>query len=163
MLSPLALLLALIGLTAVAAALSEMSRRRRSSAVAAVAAEWHMRYLVEDRFNLAARVAAALPIPGAADVVVRDLIYGEDRPTSDELSSLGHSAPSLRYFFTVEYTVGVVRGKRRQVAVGTLTESRTGTVGEGYSKVTLAPAGLGVIDQYQHLKNSLGPVLTPPA
>src|SRR5688572_19497852 len=156
MLSPLVLLFSLIGLTAVAAALSEMSRRRRSTAVAAVAADWQMRYLPEDRFNLAPRVAAALPIPGAADVVVRDLIYGEDCPAG-QLSSPGTPAPGLRYFFTVEYTVGVVRGKSRLVGVGTLTESRTGTVGEGYSRVTLAPPALGVIDQYQHLKNSLAP------
>ena len=153
MLSPIALLLALVGLTALAAGVSELARRRRSSAVAAVAARWQMRYLADDRFELAPRVAQGLPVAGAADVTLRDLIYGEDAG-AEVASFVGAPATCMRYFFTVEYTLGVVRGKRRHLAVGTMREERCGAVGEGYSEVSLAPSGLSVVEQYEHLRGA---------
>jgi hypothetical protein len=153
MLSPLALLLALLALTALAVGISELARRRQSLAVAAVAARWQMRYLADDRFELAPRVAQGLPVAGAADVAVRDLIYGEDAGAGGA-SFVGAPATSLRYFFTVEYTLGVVRGKRRHLAVGTMREERGGGVGQGYSEVSLAPSGLSVVEQYEHLKGA---------
>jgi hypothetical protein len=132
-----------LALTAAAAAVSHLFHRRRSAAVAALASRWQMRYLPDDRFHLAPRIAQSLPTPGAADVLVKDLIYG-DEP--------GPNPPAnLRYVFTIEYTLGVIRGKRRHVAVGTLTESRAGAIGEGYSPVTLAPSNLPLLKQYEHL------------
>ena len=155
MVSPLALLLALVALTGLAAVVSELARRRQSAAVAAVAARWQMRYLPDDRFELAGRVAQGLPVAGAADVTVRDLIYGEDWAAGEGvLSFTGAPAAGMRYFFTVEYTVGVVRGKRRHVAVGTMREERGGAVGHGYSEVLLAPSGLPVVEQYEKLRDA---------
>jgi hypothetical protein len=142
MLSPLAFLLCLVALTALAAGLSQGARRKNSRALAALARQWQMRFLPDDRFHLAPRVAHGLPVPGAADVVVKDLIYGQD----DE--------SALRYFFTVEYTTGVLRGKRRHVAAATLTEAPAAAVGEGYSPVTLAPAHRSLVAQYEHLKQT---------
>jgi hypothetical protein len=150
MISPLTFLLSLIALTALALALSDIARRKNSRALAALARRWEMRFLPDDRFHLAPRVAQALPVPGAADVVVKDLIYTQTAaspPTTD--------ATALRYFFTVEYTTGVLRAKRRHVAAATLTESPSAAIGQGYSPVTLAPAHLPLLAQYEHLKKSV--------
>jgi hypothetical protein len=148
MFSPLTLLFALIALTALAAAASQYIRRRRATRVAALAARWQMHYAPDDRFHLGARVAHTLPVAGAADVVVKDLIYGDDRIESPATTAAN---PRLRYVFTIEYTLGVIRGKRRHVGVGTLTETRGGVIGEGYSPVTLAPSHLSLLKQYEHL------------
>jgi hypothetical protein len=150
MISPLTFLLALVGLTALAIALSEVARRRNSRAVAALARRWDMRFLTDDRFHLAPRVAQGLAVPGAADVVVKDLIYA---PTPAPTTTTNASA--LRYFFTVEYTTGVLRAKRRHVAAATLTESPSAAIGQGYSTVTLAPAHLPLLAQYEHLRQSV--------
>ena len=146
MLSPLAFLFCLIALTALAIGLSEAARRKNSRAVAALARQWQMRFLPDDRFHLAGRVAHGLPVPGAADVVIKDLIYGQSAAAG------ASETPGLSYFFTVEYTTGVLRGKRRHVAAATLTESPSAAVGEGYSLVTLAPSHLPLVAQYEHLK-----------
>lgn len=92
-----------------------------------------MRFTAEDRFQLAPRVASGFPIPGAADVLVCDLIYRQEDA-------------GFRYLFTVEYTLGVLRTKRRRTGAGMVVE--TGVGGEAFSAVTLAPADLLLQEQY---------------
>jgi hypothetical protein len=94
-------------------------------------------------------VAAVFPTPGAADVVVRDVLYGQ---------AGDGSAGGLRYLFTVEYTTGVLRTKRRRSAVGTAVEAArsvegrgTGTGGSAPLDVALAPAELPAVAQYEWL------------
>jgi hypothetical protein len=99
-----------------------------------------MRFTAEDPFQLTPRIAAHFPIPGAADVVVRDLVYGQE-----------DAAGRFRYFFTIEYTLGVLRTKRRKIAVGMLVEAGRPETNP-FSGVTLAPGELSLQDQYQWLK-----------
>jgi hypothetical protein len=75
-------------------------------------------------------------------VVVRDLMYTEDGPSA------------FRYLFTVEYTVGVLRTKRRRLGVGTVREAtRAGGGGaEPFSDITLAPRDLPMTQQYEWLR-----------
>jgi hypothetical protein len=147
---PLLFLAALAVGTAAAVAIAHVLRTARSARVAELAARWELRFTADDRFQLTPRVAAQLPHPGAADVLVRDLIYGQ-QPSG-----------ALRYYFTVEYTVGVVRTKRRRVAVGTLLESAIDTEREPFSGVTLAPNDLPLPDQYQWLRDRQPDAATPP-
>src|SRR5205085_8071945 len=89
--------------------LSDRVHRRR---MMALAREWRMHYARDDRFNLAPRVAERLPLPGAADVRIADLIYGSEEGTR-------------RYVFSAQYTSGVVRRKRRFKCVASLEERDT--------------------------------------
>src|SRR5690349_6540985 len=97
-------MLVLVTGTAAAAVGAAALRKSRSARVAALASDWRMSYTAADRFQLTPKVAAQFPIPGVADVVLRDLIYGQDPATG-----------RLRYVFTIEYTTGVLRTKRRRV------------------------------------------------
>jgi hypothetical protein len=106
---PPAFLTILIALTAVALALTVVRRRRVERALRAVAAELGMNYAADDRFRLAPRVAPLLGCPGAATVVVYDLLYGVH-------------AQGRRYLFAVDYTAGTVRMKKRRCAVAMLVE-----------------------------------------
>src|SRR5438067_782874 len=73
---------------------------RYQSRLAELATQWRMHYSVTDRFRLSDRVAERLGIPGAAQVRVTDLIYGNENG-------------SYRYVFLVAYTLGVARHKIR--------------------------------------------------
>jgi hypothetical protein len=128
---PILLLIVLIGITAGAAGAATLRRKMRRAKLSAIASSWQMRFTPEDAFQLTPRVAARFPTPGAADVVVKDLVYGQE------------SDGCFRYFFTVEYTVGVIRTKRRRSGVAMLVEQ-----GHSFSGVTLSPADLPLTDQY---------------
>ena len=138
MISPLLFLLVLCGLTVGAGVLAARLRERRAGRLETLARSWQMRFAPEDRFGLAAPVAGLLPVPGAADVVVRDVAYTED-------------AGAYRYLFTVEYTVGVLRAKHRRVSAAFVTEARECGAATPYSAVTLAEGGRPVEEQYELL------------
>jgi hypothetical protein len=140
MLPPILVLLLLLALTAAAFFTDAFLRKRRAARLAAIAAQWQMRFTAQDPFQLTPRIAAHFPIPGAADVVVRDLVYGQE-----------DTAGRFRYFFTIEYTLGVLRTKRRRVAVGMLLEAGRPETNP-FSGVTLAPTDLSLDDQYQWLR-----------
>jgi hypothetical protein len=142
---PPLLLLLLIAVTAAAFSISTLLRKAASAKLAALASTWQMRFTPEDRFQLTPRIAAHFPTPGAADVVLRNLIYGQE------------AAGSYRYFFTIEYTLGVVRTKRRRVAVGMLLETTRSADASPFSGVTLAPAELPLAQQYQWLREQHSP------
>ncbi|HWP39762.1 MAG TPA: hypothetical protein VNL70_02465 [Tepidisphaeraceae bacterium] len=124
-------------LTLVALAMQAALNRRRRRALSALARQWQMHYSPADVLNLAPRVAAHLPTVGAADVVVRDLIYGTD-------------PACYRYIFSVEYTTGLVRAKSRRRCVVCATEPRVR--GEGaWTSFRIAPADLSLLEQYRSL------------
>src|SRR5690242_18070348 len=107
---PAALLWVLAGITLAALVVSQVVCRRRRLELLELAREWGMQYSPRDVFNLSARVAAHLPITGAADVQISDLIYGTD-------SGGGH-----RCVFSAEYTSGVFRSKARRRCVACVVE-----------------------------------------
>jgi hypothetical protein len=83
-------------------------------------------------------VAGRFPVPGAADVHVSDLIYGGDKHV-------------YRYVFVAEFTIGVVRTKRRRVRVGAYTEPRERGEAADAGPVILAPDNLPLLEQYRRL------------
>src|SRR4051812_15437068 len=137
-LTPMLLLLLAVGATAIAAAGYGLVRRRQQHALSELAKSWRMHYSPRDVFNLAPRVARHLPITGASDVHVRDLIYGTEPG--------GH-----RYIFSADYTAGVVRSKTRRRSVVSVLEPRGRSETSIWSTMALAPDNLPLIEQYQSL------------
>ena len=129
----------LVALTVVAMIHESLARHRRRRALRALASEWGMTYSPQDRLRLASRVAERISVPGAADLDVTDVIYGS-------------RGDVYRYIFTARYTVGIVRGKRSQVRVGTFTESRHRRATGETGGVTMAPEDLSLVEQYRALE-----------
>src|SRR4051812_8609671 len=94
-LTPLLLLGLLLGASGLAHLVSVLGRQRRRSQLRNLAREWRMQYSPGDVFQLAGRVAPELPVLGAADVRVHDVIYGSE-------------PDGYRCIFSAEYTAGVV-------------------------------------------------------
>ena len=135
--TPGLLLLACVLLTALAGAVDVTAHRRRSRVLRAIASQWRMNYHPADQLRLTPKVLPHLPIPGAANVRVMDLIYGSERDR-------------YRYVFSVEFTIGVSGPKRRVVRVASLSEPRE-RGGAGAVSVVLAPAEGSLADQYRYL------------
>jgi hypothetical protein len=104
-----------------------------------------MNYTPRDTFNLAARIAPHLPVPGAADISVCDLIYGTEEAQH-------------RYIFSAEYTVGIVRAKRRERCVMCVSEprGRGGDLPPSASSLRIARQDLPLMDQYRSLHGAEG-------
>lgn len=135
-LSPYDLLVALICLTALAYAADRILRRRTRRAVRGLAAAWRMNFGPFDNLRLTPRVAPRFPVPGAAAVVVRNVVYGV-------VDGYWH------YVFTAEFTVGAVGAHRRVVRAAHFTEPRDRTADAG--PVVLAPSDMTLLEQYAHL------------
>ena len=133
---PLVLLAALVLTTAVAVFVDRGRRRTAAAAYRRLAVAHEMHYSRGDPLRLTPRVAAALPVPGAAAVRVIDLLYRTD--------AAGH-----RYVFTAEYTVGVVATKRRVRRAAAFDEPR-GAVAP-VPVIRLADPGAPLTEQYREL------------
>lgn len=136
---PLTFLAAVLGLTLAAFIAHLLLRRRSARRLRRAALEWQMHYAEVDRFQITPRVVERFPVPGASDFAVFDLLYRQEKD-------------AYRYLFTVEFTLGVVRAKRRVRRVALLSEPRDARAGEGWSPLTLAPEGLPVVEQYRALR-----------
>jgi hypothetical protein len=149
------LLLAIAAAVSILAVIvSAVLRRRQRNVLLDLARQWGMQYSPNDVFNLASRIASHLPIMGASDVRVRDLIYGTD-------SQGGH-----RCVFSAEYTAGVVRSKTRRRCVACVVEilatpsappiapqpAFPGVPTKITSILQIAPTDLPMIEQYQSLR-----------
>jgi hypothetical protein len=133
---PIDLLGILLVITAGAVVIDRLRRQRSQAVYRQFANNLHMHYSPRDPLRLTARVAAQLPIPGAAGVRVIDLMYRTD----DE---------NHYYVFTAEYTVGVVGPKHRVRRVAACSENKAG--GGITHPIRLAPVELSLIDQYRSL------------
>jgi hypothetical protein len=132
-LSPLALLLALVGLTVVSATLHFVLNRRRGRKLQSLSQRFEMTFVRQDRFDLSREAASLVDVPGAAGVRVRDVMYAS-HPTG------------YRCVFTAEFTTGVTRGKRRMARAVAIDQwTQTGR------QVMLAPPSLTLVEQYEHL------------
>lgn len=145
--SPSFFLVFLTALTVAAAVAQIVTMRRRRCALRRLARQWQMHFAPADRLRLAERIALKLPVLGAADVRVMNLLFRTE----------GHWH---RYVFTVEYGIGVVRGKRRRQRVAGFDEPvRRGAAPPIPHQIslTLAPESLGLIDAYRHVWQTLAP------
>jgi hypothetical protein len=134
--SPLVLLALLVATTLVAVLVDRGRRRAVAKALRRLAVTHKMHYSPGDPLRVTPRVAAAVPVPGAAAVRVIDLMYRTD--------AAGH-----HYVFTAEYTVGVVTTKRRVRRAAAFDEPR-GATGAA-TGVRLAAEDLALIEQYESL------------
>jgi hypothetical protein len=114
-----------------------VARRRR---LRAAARKWNMHFAPGDRLRLAKRIVSLFPVPGAANISVRDLLFR----TGDS---------KHHYLFTVDYTVGVIRGKigRSRVAGFAEPVSRGGRTNLPPPSLTLAPADLTGLAAYEEV------------
>jgi hypothetical protein len=112
--------------------------RRRRRALRALAVSWGMNFNPGDQLRLAARVAQYLPICGAANVTVGDVIYGID-------------GEFYRYIFTAEYTLGVLRTKKRHLRVASFAEPRDRKHAGEPEPVRLGTESLSILEQYGEL------------
>jgi hypothetical protein len=142
--TPLDVLAFCVGATAVAVAAESLSARRRRRALRRLAADWRMTYSRFDSLRLTPKVARAFPIPGAANLLVSDVIYGIEHER-------------YRYVFRAEFTVGTTRTKKRLARVATFSEprDRERQRAQGAATVVLAPDEGTLVDQYRHLAPSL--------
>jgi hypothetical protein len=131
-------LAAVLTLTLAAYIIDLLLRHRAARRLARLAEERRVRYCGEDRFQITPRVVADFPIPGASDVRVLDLLYYAE-------------GQRYRYIFTVEYTLGVVRTKRRLRRCASLGEPRDRASGDGWSPLVLAPDDRPLLEQYRYL------------
>jgi hypothetical protein len=107
--TPEQLLLLTIAVTATAAAAQITAVHRRRHALRRLGKLWQMHYTPGDRMKLADRIAPKIPVIGAANVCVMDMLFRTDEDRH-------------RYLFTVEYGIGAVRGKRRRWRVAGFDE-----------------------------------------
>src|SRR5687768_5839377 len=142
--TPLEFLALTLVLTAAAAGVNYIRRRRHISALRKLAAEQQMHFAAADPFHLAPRIAQRLPVPGAAAVRVLDLIYGVERQ-------------NYRYVFATEYTTGVLRSKRGVRRVATFSESREPSAQGEIGELLFAPTELPLVEQYRHLLQQVKP------
>ena len=126
----------LAAITALAALVEFRSRYTRRRSLRRLAAQWQMTYSPKDRLRVAIHVAEELPSPGAADLSVYDVIWGRQ-------------GEMYRYIFTLEYTTGVLSGRRRRRQVGALVESRKDDT--SHAALQIAPAQGTLVEQYQSL------------
>ena len=144
--SPFQMLALACGITAAAYAVELIARRRWRRSLRRLASEWHMNFGRADTLRLTEKVARHFPVPGAARLHLTNVIYGADKSDPDR----------YRYVFTAEFTLGVVRTKRRLVRVGSFAEPKArdraaGRAHHATAPVVLAPGNLSLLQQYRHL------------
>ena len=143
--TPAEFLSILLCITAAAAVMDLVRRRRRSRVLRRLAADWRMNYTPVDSLHITPTIARSFPVPGAAALRVRDLIYGIQ-------------GERYRYVFTAEFTTGVVGVKHRTVRVAAFSEprhrgasaARSGDGGASGDLRVAEPTG-SLLDQYARL------------
>jgi hypothetical protein len=150
--TPLAFLAATLGITIGAWVTHGFLRRRSTTELRDLAHRYQAHYAATDRFGILPHVLERFPIPGAANLAVFDVLYGQDHDR-------------YRYIFTIEFTLGVILQKRRLRRAGLLSETRESRGGEGWSNLTLAPEEFSLLKQYEalHLQSIAPRITTPPA
>ena len=139
--TPFGFFASLAVISAAAVYTDALRRRRRGRMVRRLAADWRMNYTPADSLQVTPKIARHFPIPGAANLLVRDLIYGIEQDR-------------YRYVFTAEFTAGVVRTKTRRLRVGTFSEPRNRSLRHSPDeppRVLLAPEGGTIEEQYAAL------------
>ncbi|MGD1275834.1 MAG: hypothetical protein ABR964_01260 [Tepidisphaeraceae bacterium] len=147
--SPLHYLILVMFMTAGAAVAQAISTLGHRRGLRRLAGRWQMHFAAADRLRLADRIAEKLPVLGAANVCVMDLLFCTVEDTH-------------QYLFTVEYGVGVVRGKHRRYRVAGFAEPvRRGAPAADFS-LTVAPQELPLAAAYQYVRDALNRPGAPP-
>jgi hypothetical protein len=109
-----------------------------------LARKWNMHFAAGDRLRLAQRAARHFPVPGAASIRVRNLIFRTEESRH-------------QYLFTIDYTVGIIRGKVGRSSVAGFEEPVTRGIRSNQAPPTLflAPRNLSFPAAYQHVLEHL--------
>jgi hypothetical protein len=141
--SPILFLSILIAATLAATATHLILRQIQMKRLRQLAARWQMHYTPGDRFKLSNRLAPRLGVPGAAMIRVQDVIYGRE-------------GESYRYYFTANYTTGVLKRKVDERAVCTLTELKDrDRASADLGPLQTATEGLTILEQYENLQKTI--------
>ncbi|QOV91822.1 hypothetical protein [Humisphaera borealis] len=135
--TPHLFLTALVAATLVVLIVNGVRSGRRRDAVRQLAGEWRMNFAALDTLQLSGRIAGRFPVPGVSALRVHNLIYGMD-------------GENYRYYFTIDYTIGVTESSRRVSVVATYVEPRDRRRG-GATALTLGDDQLPPLDQYRAL------------
>src|SRR5690606_33333447 len=140
--APLELLILVVAVTIAALAWQYLLRYPHRRTLRMLARRWGMNFVTFDRFRLAERLRDMFPVPGAADLRVVDVMHGleEDRH---------------RYLSTVNYTIGVLRAKRRRQRVAAMIEPRE-TGSPRPAEVLIAHPENDVVHQYRQMAAGMG-------
>jgi hypothetical protein len=133
--NPVEFLLTILLITVLAMILNEVRRRVRRRALRDLGAQWGMIYSPTDHLLLQQRIGGAFPIPGLANIVIEDVLYGVEEGRR-------------RYIFTAQYTRGVIRRKKRISHAVSCHETCDGSA---LSPLVLAPVELPIVEQYRWL------------
>jgi hypothetical protein len=140
---PAQCLIILIAMTTIAALAETVVVHLRRCMLRNLGKKWEMHFAAGDQLRLADRLAGKLPILGAANICVMDLLFSTDQNVH-------------RYIFTVEFGVGVIRGKRRRWRVGGFQEPISrGITAMPECSLSLAPQDLPIAAAYQYVWESL--------
>ncbi len=104
-----------------------------------------MHFAPGDRLRLARRIAEQFPVIGAANISVRDLLFRTEESRH-------------QYLFTVDYTVGVIRGKVGRSTVAGFSEpvSRGSRFHSTRPVLSVAPPNLSGPAAYEFVLEKLG-------
>jgi hypothetical protein len=118
--------------------------RHRRGALRRLARQWDMHFSQSDRLRLADRICHLVPTPGAANVSVQDVIFRTE-------------GNRHQYIFTLEYTVGVIRGKVGRFRVAGFDEPISRGVQDRPSppRLILAPRHLSTAEAYSNVRDML--------
>ncbi|MGD0541806.1 MAG: hypothetical protein ABSB33_09845 [Tepidisphaeraceae bacterium] len=110
-----------------------------------LARQWHMHFAAGDRLRIAQRAARHFPVPGAASIQVRNLIFRTEENRH-------------QYLFTVDFTIGIIRGKVGRSSVAGFEEpvTRGGRTNQTPPVLFLAPRNLSLPAAYRHVLEHLG-------
>jgi hypothetical protein len=143
--SPAIYLLFLLAILFAAVVVGAISRFRRRRQLRLCARRWNMHFAPGDRLRLARRIAERFPVIGAANISVRDLLFRTEESKH-------------QYLFTVDYTVGVIRGKVGRSTVAGFSEpvSRGSRFHSTPPLLSLAPPNLTGPAAYEYVLQKLG-------
>ncbi len=144
---PALYLLFLLVILLVLVVVGAISRYRCRRLLRSCARKWNMHFAPGDRLRLGRRIAGRFPVTGAANISVRDLLFRTN-------------ASRHEYLFTVDYTVGIIRGKSGRSCVAGFSEpvSRGSPAASAAPpRLLIAPAELSGPEAYESVLNQLTP------
>jgi len=137
---PVYLLLTIITITLIASVIEVFKKGKQNCELQRIARANGMHFSTRDQLRLTPRVAANFPIPGAAAVQVKNLIYCGQQDC-------------YRYVFTAEFTTGVFASKKRTRRVAAFNEPKD-RAAQQHFQINLADPDLKLVEQYESLIKS---------
>lgn len=137
---PFDFLYLLLAFSAAAAAMKWFLSRLQARRLRRLAHQWNMHFVPDDRFKIAQQVCRQIPLVGATDLRIRNLMFRTDAGCRD-------------YLFTCDFVSGVLFSQRRRRLVAALHEPDAAVPAQ-FHAAQFAPQNVGVLEQYRRLHDS---------